>query len=760
MVSASIADHGLPSAAPRGERAPAALQARLAAAVARHRGGDLEAAEPLYRGLLELMPENVEVAHLLGLIEAARGRVAVGERRIRAGLVRCPERADHWSNLGNLLVRTGRLEEAFEAFREALRRNDRLVDAHANLAGAFLAAERFEAAEAAARRALELDRGHAVALANLGGSLIGQARYGEAGEPLQRARGLGRDTPALWLNLGHQRLAEGDASGAEDAFRRAVALDGGHMEARKGLGLALAKRRALSEAESLLEAYVAHRPEPSHAHFVLGHLRFLGGRHDEGIEPLRLGAERPAASAADGSTYLFDLNYLPGLPQPELLAAHRRWGARFAERPAPPATAFANTRLPERRLRVGLLSPDFRAHSVSFFLGPLLEQLDRGVIEPYAYANVANPDGVTAQLRGQMAEWRDVWRMSDRAVVDLIRADGVDILIDLAGHTADNRLTAMAHRAAPVQATYLGYPATTGLPAMDARIVDGLTDPERTASHASERLCRLDRCFVAYRPTIYPETAPPPVLERGTISFGSFNNLAKLNTEVVELWASVLRGVPNSRLMLKHDVSHDPGVQRHLLKLFARNGIPGERLVFLERAPDFLSHLAAYSQVDVALDPFPYNGTTTTCEALWMGVPVVTLAGGHHAARVGVSLLTAAGLGAWIAQDGGEYLRTARQLAESPRLLAALRSLLRVQLAGSSLCDAAALARSFEQALRGLWREWCAEGEIRRADHPRCGASRRDREIELPDGIHERTVGWAAGPLPADGTATEGQSWL
>lgn len=747
-------------AAPPGDRASAAIQAQLAAAVARHRCGDLESAEPLYRGLLRLMPDNVEVAHLLGLIEAARGRLAAGERRIRAGLVRCPDRADHWSNLGNLLVRAGRLDEAFEAFKEALRRNDRLADAHANLAGAFLAAERFEAAEAAARRALELDRDHAVALANLGGSLIGQARYAEAGEPLHRARKLGRDTPALWLNLGHQHLAEDDAAEAEAAFRRALALDGGHMEARKGLGLALAKRRALTEAESLLEAYVAHRPEPSHAHFVLGHLRFLGGRHGDGLGPLRLGAERPSASAADGSTCLFDLNYLPGLPQADLLAAHRRWGGRFGGGSASPAPAFANSREPARRLRVGFLSPDFRAHSVSFFLGPLLEQLDRGAIEPHGYANVAKPDAVTAQLRSRMAGWRDVWRVSDRAVADLIRADGIDILIDLAGHTADNRLTAMAHRAAPVQATYLGYPATTGLPAMDARIVDEMTDPEQTTAYASERLCRLDRCFVAYRPTIYPETAPAPILERGTVSFGSFNNLAKLNGDVVELWASILRSVPNARLVLKHDVSHDPGVQRHLLGLFARHGVSGERLVFLERTPDFLSHLAAYAQVDIALDPFPYNGTTTTCEALWMGVPVVALAGGHHAARVGVSLLTAAGLGAWVAQDRDEYLRTACQLAESPRLLAALRTLLRPQLAGSSLCDAAAMARSFERALRALWKEWCAKGEITRPACPPDEAEGRDHDLELSDGIQQRAVGRAAGPPPADGTATESRAWL
>jgi predicted O-linked N-acetylglucosamine transferase (SPINDLY family) len=304
--------------------------------------------------------------------------------------------------------------------------------------------------------------------------------------------------------------------------------------------------------------------------------------------------------------------------------------------------------------------------------------------------------------------------MPDRALVDLVRTDGIDILVDLAGHTADNRLTAMASRAAPVQVAYLGYPATTGLATMDARIVDAFTDPDSVADHASEKLCRLDRCFLAYEPSLYPEIAPPPVLHRGHVSFGSFNNIAKLNPEVVSLWSTVLRAVPESRLVLKHDVSHDSGVQEHLAGLFARQGVARHRLVFLERTPDLLSHLAAYAEIDVALDPFPYNGTTTTCEALWMGVPVVTLAGDRHAARVGASLLTASGLDAWVARDLEDYRRTACQLAESPRLLSALRSLLRPQLVGSSLCDAGAMAQSFERALRGLWSEWCASGAIAR----------------------------------------------
>jgi predicted O-linked N-acetylglucosamine transferase (SPINDLY family) len=250
---------------------------------------------------------------------------------------------------------------------------------------------------------------------------------------------------------------------------------------------------------------------------------------------------------------------------------------------------------------------------------------------------------------------------------------------------------------------------------MDARIVDRHSDPDGSEAHASERLCRLDRCFVAYAPDSYPEVAPPPVLSRGSISFGSFNNIAKLNRDVVKVWAALMRAVPGSRLVLKHDVSHDPMVQAHFVRQFEGEGVTRDRLFFLDRTPDLSSHLALYAEVDIALDPFPYNGTTTTCDALWMGVPVVTLSGSHHAARVGTSLLSAAGFDAWIAADAADYVRTAAELAGSARLLKALRSLLRPELAGSALCDGAALACAFEQALRGLWREWCATGAIARA---------------------------------------------
>lgn len=687
-------------------------QNHIALGVARHRAGRLVEAERHYRAALREAPHSAEALHLLGVVRGALGHAVEAEQLLRSAIELVPDRAEPWSNLGSLLLRLDRPAEAAVALREALARDAGLADAVANLAGALLALDQPVAAEHAARRALAGQPGHAVALANLGGAQLAQGMVDEARQTLESAAASGRQSTALLRNLGQVRLAAGDALGAEAAFRRALAADRDDLECRRGLAFALARLRRLTEAERLLEHYVRRRPQPSNAHFMLGHLRVLAGRQMSGLEPLRLGALRPDAPAAEASTLLFDLNYIPGLAPATLLAEHRAWDQRHA-RPLWQGGS-SRPRGHDRRLSIGFVSPDLRAHAVSFFLRPLLAHIDADALAVTAYANVATPDIVTEELRGLVGAWRDIRSCSDDVAASMIRDDGIDLLVDLAGHTADNRLLLFARRAAPVQISYLGYPATTGMAAMDARIVDTLTDPPGAEAHATERLCRLDRCFLAFAPTAYPEISPSPAIERGSVTFGSFNNLAKLNEGVVALWARVLAATPGSSLLLKHDASGDEGVQEHLLDSFAVHGIDRRRLRFVPRTPDLVSHLATYAEVDIALDPFPYTGTTTTCEALWMGVPVVTLAGGHHAARVGLSILSAAGFPAGIAADADDYVRTAVELARAPSLLAALRTMLRPGMAASPLCDGADLARAFAGVIRELWREWCDTGGIAR----------------------------------------------
>ncbi len=688
----------------------AALSGLLLAAAERHRAGDLARAEALYRRLLKQAPGQPDALHLLGTLLSARGRLREARKLLRRALAQRPDEPSILSNYGNLLLRSGEREAAVAIYRRALARDPGLADAWANLAAALNALGLGREGEEAAREALEHAAEHAVARANLAGALILQGRYEEAREHLETLADGGVEAPEIWLNHGHLHLAEGRPAAAEAMFRRILECRPGDLEARKWLGIVLTHRRQLDEAEKLLGEYVAHDPAPSPALSMLGHLEVITGRTEAGLARMRESVLRDSTGAAEFSTYVFNLNYSPELGREEIWAAHREWDRRFA--PKVPAGNWSNRPDPARRLRIGFLSPDLRAHSVAFFLKPLLRHLDREAFEVFCYSNCPNPDNVSLELADLADGWRDVWLKSDAVAAGQIAADGIDILIDLAGHTANNRLPLFARRAAPVQVTYLGYPNTTGLTAMDARIVDAVTDGPDAERFASEKLVRLPGCFLCYEPAGYPPVVPPPVSRNGSVTFGSFNNLAKITTEVLSVWARILREVPDARLLFKHDLSGDPRVQERLRRAFARAGGQVDRLLFLERAPDLESHLACYGEVDIALDPWPYNGTTTTCEALWMGVPVVTMAGDRHASRVGASLLTHMGFAAGIAADADDYVGIAVSLGRNADLLEGLRGFFRIETAASPLCDGPGHAAAFGAALRDLWREWCLAGRI------------------------------------------------
>ncbi len=689
-----------------------ALAALLVAAAERHRAGDLTRAETLYRKVLKRMPDQPDALQLLATLLGTRGRFEEARKLFLRALRLRPDRPAILSNYGNLLLRSGRPEEAVEAYREALALDPEFADAAANLAGALNALGRGSEGEEAARAALERRPDLHTARANLAGALILQGRYGEARRHLETLAEEGIEAPEIWLNHGHLHLAEGRPAEAEPLFRRVLAARPGDMEARKWLGITLTHRRELEEAERLLAEYVAHDPSPSPALSMLGHLEIITGRTETGIARMRESVGRSSTGPAEYSTYVFNLNYSPVLGREEIWAAHREWDRRFASEP--PCRDWPNRPETGRRLRIGFLSPDLRAHSVVFFLKPLLRHLDREQFEVFCYSNTPNPDQVSLELADLADGWRDIWLRDDGAVAERIAEDGIDLLLDLAGHTANNRMPLFAGRVAPVQVTYLGYPNTTGLSAMDARIVDAVTDGPDADRFASEKLVRLPRCFLCYEPAAYPAIAPPPVLRNGFVTFGSFNNLAKITEPVIEAWARILERVPSSRLLFKHDLYGTRPVQERLKAAFSRWGIAPERLVFLDRAPDLESHLACYAEVDIALDPWPYNGTTTTCEALWMGVPVITLPGDRHASRVGATLLRQIGFEAGIAGDLEDYVATAVSLAENADLLEGLRGFFRVETASSPLCDGPGHAAAFGAALRELWAEWCASGRIDR----------------------------------------------
>jgi predicted O-linked N-acetylglucosamine transferase (SPINDLY family) len=342
---------------------------------------------------------------------------------------------------------------------------------------------------------------------------------------------------------------------------------------------------------------------------------------------------------------------------------------------------------------------------VAHFLLPLLSSHDRAKCHTVCYAQIAEPDEVTARFRSIAGAWRDTARMSDAAVADMIRNDAIDILIDLSGHSADNRLLVFAHKAAPVQMTFLGYPATTGMTAIDYRLTDALADP--ADEYCSEQLIRLPRTAWCFTPLDEaPAVTESPATQNGFVTFGSFNNLAKINQPLIHTWAEILRLVPNSRLLVRAKGLASASRQQWLRETFHQAGVEPDRLELSGSVP-WADRLTAYGRIDIALDTYPYHGTTTTCDALWMGVPVVAQAGKSHLSRVGVSLLSSVGHPQWIADGSKQYFTIAAGLAADVRRLSELRSSLRSQFKASPLFDSAAYARDVEAAYRTMWRAWC-----------------------------------------------------
>jgi predicted O-linked N-acetylglucosamine transferase (SPINDLY family) len=361
-----------------------------------------------------------------------------------------------------------------------------------------------------------------------------------------------------------------------------------------------------------------------------------------------------------------------------------------------------------RRLRVGYVSPDFCIHSVANFLLPLLSNHDAQIVDIVCYSNTERQDEITARFQALAGTWRDIRNKSDEEVVQLIREDRIDILVDLAGHTGRGRLRVFGHKAAPVQLTYLGYPDTTGLKTVDYRLTDQWADPPGQEAFHTEKLIRLPGGFLCYAPLFEtPPVSSAPLLDKGFVTFGSFNNVAKMNPEVLQLWAEILKAVPRSRLLLKTKSFWDKSVAEDFSNRIQACGVERERVELRPWALHPRDHLIHYREIDIALDTFPYNGTTTTCEALWMGVPVIALAGNTHAGRVGVSLLSALGLENLIAPTPNDYLTLTVALAQDTARLTALHSTLRERLAQSSLCDGRKFAAEVERVYRFIWHDWC-----------------------------------------------------
>jgi predicted O-linked N-acetylglucosamine transferase (SPINDLY family) len=567
-------------------------------------------------------------------------------------------------------------------------------------------AGRLEEAEASFRALLAVEPDHAPSHHLLGVIAFARGRSADALSSLARATALDPHLAQAQNDLGAVLQLEGRNEEALAAYRRALTLEPRHPMFHFNLGSALQASGALAAAIAAYRAALALEPRYSAARVNLGNALLDQGRLEEARTTYRAARDGEPENADAHSNLLRALHYDESLAPDAMLAAHRGWNAAHGSN-APPSP-HGNAAEPGRRLRVGFVSPDFRTHSVAYFFEPLLAAIDRGAVESFCYANVMRPDAVTARLASLADHWIPIFGVPDAAVAERVRADGIDILVDLAGHTAGHRLGLFALKPAPVEATWCGYCDTTGLDAIDWRLTDAVADPEGAERWTAERLMRLPHGFLCYAPDpAAPAVASLPARKAGHVTFGSFNALPKLSPATIRPWAQILIAVPDARLFLKAPQLRDSGARDLLLSRFETLGVAPDRI---ELAPSIASareHLALYGRVDIALDPFPYNGTATSCEALWMGVPVIALRGRVHAARVGASLLTQIGLEELIASTPEEYIARAVSLARDLDWLERLRQGLRARLNASPLMDRAGFARDMEAALRAMWREWC-----------------------------------------------------
>lgn len=638
-----------------------------------HALGRFADAEASYRNALRLKPDDAAAWCNLGVTLAALDRPAEAESAARAAIAASPDLALAHFNLGNMLQARDRLDESAASYRTAIRWAPDFADARYNLANALAALGLPAEAEAEFRAVLRLEPDRADALNNLGNLLGETGRLAEAEPMLRRAVALAPGLAAAHANLGAVRYHLGRLPAAEADCRAALALDPGHVEARTNLGVVLADLGRSDQAEAALR------------------------------EAIRLAPAR----AQLRSNLLFHLNCTLSAAPERAFAEAVRQGAEISARAASKYSVW-KVSPSDARLRIGFVSGDLRGHPVGRFLEGTIACLDRGAFDLFAFPTSPKADGTTARLAPHFRGWVPLHGLGDRAAAAAIHDLGIHVLFDLSGHTADNRLPVFAYRPAPVQATWLGYFATTGLPEIGNFVGDPHVAPESERAGFTETLRNLPASwFCLPPPDAAPAVAPPPASRDGHATFGCFGNLAKMGAAVVETWAEILAAAPGVKLFLKSGQLADGAAADATRARFAAHGIAPDRLI-LEGPSPHPAYLDRYGRVDAVLDTFPYPGGTTSLEAIWMGVPVLTLDGASFLSRFGRSIALNLGKREWLAADRAAYVRNALAFAQAPPTRLAERAALRELARRSALFDVRRFAADFGVLAAAMYREWAA----------------------------------------------------
>lgn len=636
--------------------------------VALFQSGQLSEAEPLAKTLTQRFPAHPFGWTIWGAILRAQKRNQEALSPMKTAATLSPADASMRFNVGNIFRDLGDFESATTWYAQALKLNPQFAQAHYQLANLQHDLGLLSQAEHSYRKALQLNSANPQALANLAHVLQDLGHHDEALDSLIRALAIEPDNAALHFNLADLLHDQGRLREACTACERALALAPDFLPALCNMGAILADLGDSAGAMSQYRRALHVQPDDTNAQ----------------------------------SGLLFLLNYFPSQAGDAQFQEALRFGRMAAQQVRAVYSDWDCEMAPDH-LRVGFVSGDFRTHSVGYFLEAFLAKIDPSRLEVLAFPTSAQCDALTERIRPNFSKWVPLTGLTDEHAAQLIRGLGVHILVDLSGHTTHNRLPMFALRPAPLQASWLGYFATTGVEAIDFLIADPWSLPPSQEHLFTEEIWRLPHtrlCLTAPTEPVYVNTLP--ARSTGHITFGCFNNINKINDDVVALWSQVLVSVPRSRLLLKARQFQDPQVVEYFFGKFAGHGIGTERLTFEGPSPRH-AYFEAYHRVDIGLDPFPFPGGTTTAESLWMGVPVLTLAGNHFLSRQGVALMAASGLPAWIAEDAEAYVAKAVAHASNLDALAGLRQLLRGQVLASPLFDANAFARDFEAALYGMW---------------------------------------------------------
>lgn len=509
---------------------------------------------------------------------------------------------------------------------------------------------------------------------------------------------------AYWGNLGSALQNSGKAKEACKIYEQGSRCKNAPAPLFDNWGMALASLDRLSESVAAHRKAIALDPDFSSALVNLGNTYRVMGQLSDALMSMDAAVTKAPGDPYIAGARLYTLNFMPELSAQDIADAHRTWPGGDLQ----VAVTFPNDRDPDRRLKIGYVSSDFRMHACANFLLPLIQAHDRGRVHVTGFATVNASDALTEAFSSAVDDWIDVTTCNEAAFVNAVRARHIDILIDCGGHTTSSKLGAFTQRLAPVQVSWLGYPNTTGLKAMDYRLTDKVCTPREMSTLFSETLKDLPSGFHTYRPLKEtPDPSPPPCIEQGHVTFGVIHNLAKLSNTSLALWASLLKDLPDSRLYVKAKALADESVEQSFRIRCEQAGLDTKRVSLHPWSPSYLDIFSDLANVDVVLDATPYNGTTSTCDALWMGVPVVTLCGDRPSARVGASLLTQIGHPEWIANTDDEYVGIAKQLAGDKAALENLRANLRQDILQSSLGNAARFADTVEQAYRSMWQSWC-----------------------------------------------------